>query len=622
MTTPSDEIGIQRAPSGITGLDTILGGGFMRGGIYIVRGDPGAGKTILTNQICFNHIASSKNACALYVTLLAENHARMTSHLRALSFFDESRIPDQMVYLSALGALREGGLKGLVDILRREIKRRGCSILVIDGLITAQTSAASDQDFKEFVHSLQEIALATDCTMFLTASLSKGEISPEQTMVDGLLELSDRNYGWRAESDIQVKKFRGSAFLRGRHAYKITNNGIAIYPRVEALLARPSRPDAGGSELILSGIAKLDNLLGGGLPRASTTMVMGPSGAGKTTLGMQFLSAASESEPGLLFGFYETPARICAKAERNGHPIARLIDKGVVEILWQPPTDDMLDAYGERLLEAVHKRKVRRLFIDGLNGFKKAAIDPGRMDHFFTALANELRVLGVTTLYTLEVPDILGPAIRVPIDDISSIAENMILLRFIELRSRLHRLISILKVRSSDFDASLHEFKITDRGITLRIHRKAQKPSWPVLPSGRKSLRPPPPSRGMGANIMALILVVDDEFGVATLLKDVLEDEGHRVVLASNGKEALEKAAAARPDLVLTDFMMPVMDGAGLLKALAADAEFKTVPVVVMSSMPEAAVMERCSGYAIFLRKPFKIYDAVERIVGLIGGKG
>jgi len=468
MTTASDETGIERVPSGIAGLDTILRGGFMRGGIYVVRGDPGAGKTILTNQICFNHITSVKDVCALFVTLLAENHARMTSNLRALSFFDENRIPDQVTYLSAFSGLREGGLKGLVDLLRREITRRRCSILVIDGLVSAQTSAESDQAFKEFVNSLQEIALATDCIMFLTASLRDGEVSPEDTMVDGLLELSDRNYGWRAESDIQIKKFRGSTFLRGRHAYKITDDGIVVHPRIEALLARPSRPDEGGSELVQSGIAKLDILLGGGLPAASTTMVMCPSGAGKTTLGMQFLGDACKSEPGLLFGFYETPARVRAKAGQNGKSLGGLIDSGVVEILWQPPTDDMLDAYGERLLEAVHRRKVRRLFIDGLNGFKKAATDPARMDHFFTALANELRVLGVTTLYTLEVPDILGPAIRVPIDDISSIAENMILLRFIELRSRLHRLISILKVRNSDFDASLHEFTISARGIEIQ----------------------------------------------------------------------------------------------------------------------------------------------------------
>jgi circadian clock protein KaiC len=131
-------------------------------------------------------------------------------------------------------------------------------------------------------------------------------------------------------------------------------------------------------------------------------------------------------------------------------------------------TDDMLDAYGERLLAAVHRRRVRRLLIDGLTSFHKAAVEPSRLDHFFTALANELRVLDVTTLYTLEVPDILGPAIRIPIDDISSLAENLFLLRFIELRAQLYRLISILKVRDSDFDPSLHEFTIGADGLSIR----------------------------------------------------------------------------------------------------------------------------------------------------------
>jgi circadian clock protein KaiC len=467
MTTAADETSFARVPSGIAGIDTILGGGFMRGGIYIIQGNPGSGKTILTNQICFNHIAADAGGCALFVTLLAENHARMISNLRGLAFFDESRIPDRMTYLSALRETREAGVKGLTDLLRREILRRRCSVMVLDGLISAQASAASDQDFREFVHSLQEIALATDCTMFLTTNVGKDEITPEQTMVDGLIELRDNMYGWRAESDIQVRKFRGSGFLRGRHAYKITSDGIVVHPRIEALLARPSRPDDAPSGRTPIGTPKLDAMLGGGLPVGSTTMVMGPSGVGKTTHGLQFLAKASEAEPGLLFGFYETPARIRAKAGQNCKLLGPLIDSGVVEVLWQPPTDDMLDAYGERLLEAVHRRKVRRLFIDGLNGLMKASIEPGRMDHFFTALANELRVLGVTTLYSLEVPDILGPAIRVPLDDISSIAENMLLLRFIELRSRLYRLISILKVRSSDFDSSLHEFRITNEGVEI-----------------------------------------------------------------------------------------------------------------------------------------------------------
>ncbi len=458
-----------RLPTGLPGLDTILGGGLIRGGIYIVQGNPGAGKTILTNQICFHHIAKlgAEGERALFVTLLAENHARMLSNLRGLSFFDESRIPDGLTYLSAFNELREGGLKGVIDLLRREIQHRRCSLLVLDGIVSAQTTATSDQAFKESIHSLQEIALATDCTVLMTSNVSTGDVSPEQTMVDGLIRLNDQNYGWRSESDLQVTKFRGGAFLRGRHAYKITNAGVVVHPRIEALLARPSQQEEFAGGRTSSGIVKLDELLGGGLPIASTTMVMGPSGAGKTTIGLHFLSESSEAEPGLLFGFYETPARTRAKARVMSQALTASIAAGTVEIMWQPPTDDLLDAYGEQLLAAVRRRKVRRLFIDGLGGFTKAAVEPARMDHFFTALANELRVLGVTTLYSLEVPDILGPAIRIPVDDISSIAENMVLLRFIEVRSRLYRLISILKVRNSNFDPSLHEFTLASDGLVI-----------------------------------------------------------------------------------------------------------------------------------------------------------
>lgn len=469
MNTPvlSKESEIKRLPTGISGLDTILNGGLMQGGIYIVQGDPGAGKTILTNQICFHHISKVEGSRALFVTLLAENHARMMSNLRGLSFFDQSRIPDGLTYLSAFNALREDGTKGLTTLLRREILRRRCSLLVIDGIVSAQTTAESDQAFKEFIHSLQEIALATDCTMIMTNNAGMGEVSPEQTMVDGLIRLRDQNYGWRSESDLQVTKFRGGAFLRGRHAYKITDAGFVVHPRIESLLGRPSQKEALITKRASTGLARLDEMLDGGLPAASTTMVMGPSGAGKTTIGLHFLSESSEDEPGLMFGFYETPERTRAKVEVMSTALANMIDAGTVEIMWQPPTDDLLDAYGERLLAAIRRRGVRRLFIDGLGGFTKAAVEPARMDHFFTALANELRVLGVTTVYSLEVPDILGPAIRIPVNDISSIAENMVLLRFVEVRSSLYRLLSILKVRNSNFNPSLHEYTITNSGLVI-----------------------------------------------------------------------------------------------------------------------------------------------------------
>jgi circadian clock protein KaiC len=457
---------LERVPSGVPSLDISLGGGFLKAGLYIIQGPPGTGKTTFGNQICFHHVASGGRA--LYITLLAEYHARMMQHLGVMTFFDESKIPDQLTYLNGLGILEAEGLKGLLTQLRREITRNNVSFLVLDGIISAKRLAANEQAFNEFVHELQAVATATGCTMFMLASAQGERMTPEYTMVDGIIELTDQLVGWSAESFLQVVKLRGSAFLRGRHAFKITGDGIVAHPRIEALLARPSRPDEGALGRVSSGVDQLDVMLGGGLPASSTSMVMGPSGTGKTTLGLQFLSRCSESEPGLLFGFYETPARLNAKIAQVCPSLRSQLDSGVVEVQWQPPTDDLLDAYGERLLRTVQRRGVRRLFIDGVGALREAAgAEPGRIGNFLIALMNEMRVLGVTTLYTLEVPDIMGPTIRSPIGDLSSLAENLILLRFVEVRSRLYRLVSLLKVRDSEFDQTLHEYATSSQGLIV-----------------------------------------------------------------------------------------------------------------------------------------------------------
>ncbi len=169
-----------------------------------------------------------------------------------------------------------------------------------------------------------------------------------------------------------------------------------------------------------------------------------------------------------MFSFYETPARLQVRTDRMKAPLRELMESGVVELIRHPPTDELLDAYGEQLLEAVEKRKVKRLFIDGLTAFKNGAIDPSRIGNFFSALANELRARGVTTIYSLEVPNIPGPTASLPVDDAAAIAENMILLRFVERGAHLHRLISVLKMRESGFDPTLYEFKLTPTGMEVQ----------------------------------------------------------------------------------------------------------------------------------------------------------
>jgi circadian clock protein KaiC len=173
------EVGvIERLPSGVIGLDPVLCGGFPKGGIHIVQGPPGTGKTTLANQLCYHHAAAGGRA--VYVTLLAESHARMLLHLQTMEFFDAGQLPEGIAYISGLGALDEAGLPGLVTLLRREIAARRSTVLVLDGLVAAEDRAASDTEFKKFIQELQAQAALYRCTVFLLTT-AKGRPSPLST---------------------------------------------------------------------------------------------------------------------------------------------------------------------------------------------------------------------------------------------------------------------------------------------------------------------------------------------------------------------------------------------------------------------------------------------------------
>jgi circadian clock protein KaiC len=457
----------ERVPTGVAGLDRILQGGFRRGGIYFIAGRSGTGKTVLGNQICFNHVAAGGRA--VYVTLLAETHAHLLDKLRSLRFFSRDVVGDALYYISAASDFDAQGYQGLLDLLRTTVRQRQATVLVIDGLPSEAESGAGILSFQRFLQKLQVTMEAHGCTSFVLEHLMNGApLHPAYPMADGIIHLTNERRGLHAVRELEVFKFRGSSYLEGRHLLQITAAGLVVYPRTEQVLAGAT-PDSPEQRVHRGwGIPRLDEMTSGGPLSGSTTMLLGSPGSGKTLLGLHFLlEGARQEQPGLYFGFYEMPSRLIEKAQRVGLDLQSAVDHGMIEIIWQPALGTILDLLAERLLAAVYRRSVQRLFIDGIDGLRQTTDFPERIDGFLTALTNELRTYNVTTLASLELHRLFGPAVDVPLDGLSAIAENLIFLRYVELRSQIYRLISIIKMRDSDHDMAIREFTISGTGIEV-----------------------------------------------------------------------------------------------------------------------------------------------------------
>ncbi|TCR98655.1 ATPase domain-containing protein [Rhizobium sp. BK418] len=456
---------LPRLSTGIPRLDTILGGGLVEGASYIVQGHPGAGKTIFSNQVAFANV--SRGGKVLYVTLLAETHDRLFQALGTLDFFDRTQLGLSISYVGVFQTLRDEGLSAVVSLIRQEIARQGATLLVFDGLLNASDRADTNLDVKTFVAEVQSQAAFAGCTVLFLTSTRITEDSPEHTMVDGVIELHNELVGVRTIRRLQVKKSRGSAGLGGYHQFEITSAGLVAYPRLEAIQSTESIDDDPGAKQVVSGTAGFDAMLGGGVPESSVTLVFGPSGCGKTALGLNFLSQANAGEPALHFGFYETPPRLLRKARALGVDLERPMRSGALDVIWNPMTENLLDKLGHRLLDAIQSRGVKRLLIDGLGGFERAAVHPSRLVEFFAALTNELRALGVTTLATWELRDLFGPTVTAPGSEISSLLDNLVMLRHVEINSRFKRTISVLKVRDREYEPVIHELGFGNNGLKV-----------------------------------------------------------------------------------------------------------------------------------------------------------
>lgn len=455
----------RRAATGVPGLDTVLHGGFFPGSVHIVQGPPGAGKTVLANQVAF-HYAARGERC-LYITVMAESHDRLMLQLQGFSFFDAAKVPNWIYYESAYHTLDTEGAHALVRMVMEDQKQRGASLLVLDGLFAVAEHLESERAFRGFVNDLSALAHLAGMTVLLLTNSRRGSDAPEYTTADGWIELSIREKAYRTFRDLQVYKYRLSDFVAGRHMMTISRDGIRVLPRLETSEGQRQRSDRRTPGRLSLGIEALDQMLRGGVVEGSTTLFVGPTGAGKTSFGLHYLSQCTPEAPGLLFGFYENADDICEKGATLGIDIERLMRSGALEIFWQPPTENFLDSLGYAILAAVRARGVRRLFVDSVDGFAQSAVYPERLGRFLTALSNALHAEGVTSLFTLEVAELMGGEMRVQFTAISATAQNIVLLRYADPGGETRRKLSIIKTRHSGFDPAIREFAITEDGIRI-----------------------------------------------------------------------------------------------------------------------------------------------------------
>ncbi len=464
--SPATSPALLRVLTGIPGLDIALGGGLLRGGLYLVEGQPGAGKTILGNQLAFAHVAAGGRA--VYVTLLTEAHSRMIGHLRPLAFYDEAVVGDGLVYLSGMGPLDEGGLPALLTLLHTSLRERRATLLVVDGLAIVAENAEAEIPLRRFMVTLQSYIESIGGVALLLGRPLAGRDDLTYTMVDGVLALQREAVDVEVLRTAEVVKLWGSAHLRGRHAYAITDVEIVLYPRTEARYATPDPAGGPFAPAGSLGLPRLDAMLGGGLPRGAAMLVAGGAGTGKTSFGLHFLDAGARAgETGLYFGFGEPPAALLAAADGLGLTLRAAFDRGALAFVWQPPGEEPLDALAERLLAAVERQGAHRLVLDGLDLLALLARRDARLVNFWAALQQELRRRGVTTVATLLLPALFGAPSTIPIAGLDGQFDTLLFLHTVERHGRLARLVSILKARGRAADRISREFRLTDHGIQI-----------------------------------------------------------------------------------------------------------------------------------------------------------